>query len=400
MNNSSQENLFQAVPHRNNNDIEEFQYLGPRYRLNNVPRPCFYMLRLLGVWQPPGANIVLRIYTKLIWLVWALIIGAILIQMYLHDHKFTVGLTLNNIGTVVDFCCPLIFLRYYFAKGNFERLVSHVYEINDMEGHRNVRNARFLYTGISLFMWCCSTTFFTYHWIPFWEHKKWKYVVYIIVILFTMGWWSTWFSLYGFVCHVHRNQILLYRKHMISTLTVDKHDSQLENVVADQSYGDTEKKTIGHLLFEFNDLQNWLDRTQKDFTFIISVAVAYHILDMFVFSLAYFTKEFGPHYPIFDFCGTIIYDLISILIKLYPAAVVCQAVHKTVRAAGDLCVLGPSKKIPYARFEFYQHLCYREQDMGLRILGVKITQQLMVGTFVTIGTALMGFFRLIVSDSP
>jgi len=96
MNNSSQENLFQAVPHRNNNDIEEFQYLGPRYRLNNVPRPCFYMLRLLGVWQPPGANIVLRIYTKLIWLVWALIIGAILIQMYLHDHKFTVGLTLTE----------------------------------------------------------------------------------------------------------------------------------------------------------------------------------------------------------------------------------------------------------------------------------------------------------------
>ena len=37
--------------------------------------------------------------------------------------------------------------------------------------------------------------------------------------------------------------------------------------------------------------------------------------------------------------------------------------------------------------------------MGLRILGVKITLQLMIGVFVTVGTALMGFLRLILSDT-
>ena len=361
----------------------------PKYKPSEVPRPCFYMLRLLGVWQPAGCNILFRLYTKLIWLVWLSIIVLIFLQMYLlHNDKFNVALTLNNFGTVVDFCCPLIFLRYYFAYGNFEKMVSHVYEISDFTGHRRMRKFRYAYTSISLFMWFCSVTFFTNHWIPFWD-KKWKWAVYICVLLYTMGWWSVWFSLYGFVCHIHRSQIQVYQKHMVDTLTQDINEGPASE--ADPH------KPIGHLLFEFNDIQNWLGRTQRDFSFIISIAVAYHILDIFVFSFAFFTNQFVSGYPIWEFCGTVVYDLISILIKLYPAAVVCQSLHQLVNAAGDMCVIGSSKKVPYDRIKFYQHLWYREQDMGFCILGVKITIKIMVGVFITCGTIMTGFLRLILS---
>ena len=361
----------------------------PKYRPSEVPRPCFYILRLLGVWQPPDTNIILRLYTKLIWLVWVAIIVLIFLQMYLHNDKFSVALTLNNFGTVVDFCCPLIFLRYYFAYGNFERMVSHVYEISDSTEHQRLRKFRYTYTCISLFMWICAFVFFTNHWIPFWD-QKWKWIAYIFVLIYTMGWWSVWFSLYGFVCHVHRSQIQIYEKHMIETLIQDTKDDSNEA---------ESRKPIGHLLFEFNDLQNWLSRTQRDFSFIISIAVAYHIMDIFVFSFAFFTKQFGDGYPIYEFCGTVLYDLISILIKLYPAAVVCQSLHRTVNTAGDMCLVGSSKKVPYARFEFYQHLWYREQDMGFRILGVKITVRVMIAVFISCGTVFTGFLRLLVSES-
>ena len=343
------------------------------------------MLRLLGVWQPAGCNILFRLYTKLIWLVWLSIIVLILLQTYLHNRKVTLPIILNNIGTVANFCSPFIFLRYYFAYGNFERMLSHLYEVSDIIGYRRMRKFRYVYTFISLFMWFCSVAFFTNHWIPFWD-RKWKWAVYICVLLYTMGWWSVWFSLYGFVCHVHCSQIQVYQKHMVDTLSKSQDFDNLE-----------ENKSIAHLLFGFSDLQSWLQITQSDFSIIISAAVGYHIADIFVFTLAFFTNQFLNGYPIWNFLGAILFDLISILIKLYPAAVVCQSLRQLVSAAGDMCVIGSSKKVPYDRIKFYQHLWYREQDMGFCILGVKITIKIMVGVFITCGTIMTGFLRLILS---
>ena len=367
-------------------NIKDFEY-EPKYRPSEVPRPCFYMLRMLGVWQPPNANVFFHLYTKLIWLVWLSIIVLIFLQNYLHNKKITIAIILNDIGTVANFCCPFVFLRYYFAFGNYERMVSHVYEISSSTEHQRLRKFRYIYTCISLFMWICAFVFFTNHWIPFWD-QKWKWTAYIFVLVYTMGWWSVWFSLYGFVCHVHHSQILIYEKQIISTLCALENSNNLE-----------EDKPIARLLFGFSDLQTWLQITQSDFSFIISAAVGYHIADIFVFSFAFFKNQFVDGYPIWDFLGAVLFDLISILIKLYPAAVVCQSLHRTVNTAGDMCLVGSSKKVPYARFEFYQHLWYREQDMGFRILGVKITVRVMIAVFISCGTVFTGFLRLLVSES-
>ena len=45
------------------------------------------------------------------------------------------------------------------------------------------------------------------------------------------------------------------------------------------------------------------------------------------------------NYPLWQYTGTISFDTLSILIKLYPATVVCQALHDTVVSAGDLAGL-------------------------------------------------------------
>ena len=164
-------------------NIKDFEY-EPKYRPSEVPRPCFYMLRMLGVWQPPNANLFLLLYTKLIWLVWLSIIVLIFLQNYLHNKKITIAIILNDIGTVANFCCPFVFLRYYFAFGNYERMVSHVYEISNSTEHQRLRKFRYIYTCISLFMWICAFVFFTNHWIPFWD-QKWKWIAYIFVLVYT-----------------------------------------------------------------------------------------------------------------------------------------------------------------------------------------------------------------------
>ena len=381
--------MYQKLCHHasssiNNEGSSEIMSLIPeRLPFSDAPRPCYYMLRLLGMWQPKNSGFFMRTYNYFTWVLWLVFVVAIFMLSYIHD-KFSAGEVLNSIGSILDFCCPLLFLRYYFYYGNFEQLLSHVYPQSNEERWKETKTFRYVYSCISLTMWVAMTIFFVFHWLPFFS-KTWQCIVYTVLLAFTMGWWATWLSLYGYVCHVHRNQIFIYKSYM------EKKLSSSPQQVDDE----LERKHAGHLLLEFNELQLWLDQTQKHFSNIISFAVAYHILDIFVFTYAYWHGSFGEHYPIWQYAGTITYDTLSILIKLYPAALVSQALHNTVISAGDHCYPDDFPDvIPYHRFNFFQHLFLREQDMGFRILGVKITLKLTVAIFVTVATATLTFIRL------
>jgi len=96
----------------------------------------------------------------------------------------------------------------------------------------------------------------------------------VTAVVYISGWWSTWLSLYGFVRLVHSLQIDTVVEEMKSreckpTTTLQKHFQS----------------------------QTSLERSQRDFNLIISLALAYHALDLIIFSFAYFSSEMNCYCP-------------------------------------------------------------------------------------------------------
>ena len=106
------------------------------------------------------------------------------------------------------------------------------------------------------------------------------------------------------------------------------------------------------------------------------------MIDIIVFSMAYWHADFSKDYSLWQYAGGLTFDLSSIAIKLGPTAVVSVAVHQMTRRAGKECYADlVSQEMPGKRMLFYQHLSLRERDFGLKVLGVKITVRIAVGIF-------------------
>jgi len=152
-------NLSSEDTHRQNESRTHNQF--------DVPRPCYYLLRFLGIWQPKDCCFIWKLYLYFTWLILFGSITFIFSLTWIHSHTFPLYEVLNSIGTVVDFCCPFLFFKYYFWTGNYERLMGHVYENIDAEGTKKLRLYRYVYTVISLLVWSLMVAFFTQHWLPF-----------------------------------------------------------------------------------------------------------------------------------------------------------------------------------------------------------------------------------------
>ncbi|XP_078342094.1 uncharacterized protein LOC144627942 [Oculina patagonica] len=217
-----------------------------------------------------------------------------------------------------------------------------------------------------------------YAWFPFFT-KWWHYAVYIPAIVYIAGWWGTWLSIYGFVCNVHSLQI--------------------DTVIEEMKSRECKPTTILQKHFQ---LQSSLERTQKDFNVIISLAIAYHVLDFVVFSFAYFTSAFGntSDYPIWQYVGAVLFYLISVIFKLYPPAIVAAASHRMVIQASKRCQLHLTPlatELPLEDMQLFQYMAWRESDMGLKILGIRITIQLTMKILITISTAAISFVAFVMT---
>ena len=277
---------------------------------------------------------------------------------------------------------PFIFIKYYFRYGSYDALVLSVLQ-SSFEHRSKVQVLSRCYSVFSLTAWILAAMFFYLHWLPFFD-KFWHYALYGMTVFYTTGWWAMWLSIYGFVCHMHALQARILIEKMQELF-------QYSNRSCEQ-----ERKRVGALLGMYNELNRWIERTQGEFGKIVSFAMAYHTIDAIVFSVAYWDQDFGGDYSLLQYIGGMSFDLASIAIKLYPAAVVSAALHSITRRAGSECY--PHYHyvyMPAERFQFYEHLSIREQTVGLRILGVKITVRIAVGIFVTIVTGLATFLRFV-----
>ena len=342
-------------------------------------RPCYYLLQLLGMWKPDVHNdsqvkeILYKIYCVLIRFVWLTSLVAVMSLDFIHygfKQKVHFADLMNSVPTCLNLLCPFVFTQIYLKRGQFTQLVLNVQNLSVQYRVRLRRRAQF-YTWLSIILWLLSATFFMFHWTPFFS-SIWHYVVYTIVIVYTTGWWAVWLSIYAFVCHVHSLQI----------------DALIDNIHS------KEARPV-EVLYKQQQLQKSLDRTQQDFNFIISFAISYHALDIIIFSFAYFDYAFGKHYELWQYAGGVVFDLVTILIKLFPPAVVAAAVHRSVTEAARRCDVTPlMETMPEEDMSLFQYMVSCEHDMGLKILGIRITVELVgtiLMTLVTVGVSFVAF---------
>eukprot|EP00794_Sanderia_malayensis_P011031 gene11031-12195_t len=358
-----------------------------------LPRPSYYFLRILGAWQPKNCHPIFHVYSVISFGILILSMLSILGLECVHRQGFLtpggqqwkLGSILNSVFTLLNLTCPFIFIKYYFRHGSYDQLLVSVFQ-SSFEHRGRVRFLSRVYSCISLILWLLGVAFFYAHWLPFFS-QIWHYVLYAVVLFYSTGWWATWLSIYGFVCHVHSIQGQIFIEHMQSCF-------QMSNRTRNE-----ERKRVGLLLGAYNDFSRWIERTQSEFGKIVSFAITYHVVDIIVFTVAYLDKDFGSSdvYPFYQYIGGVGFDLTSIAIKLYPAAIVSMAIHRITQRSGSECYVHYTNvEMPEERFQLYQHLNIREQDIGLRILGVKISVRIAVGIFVTIVTALGTFLRFVI----
>ena len=343
-------------------------------------RPCYYILPILGMWKPNDGKFefLWSIYRIFVFIVWLACLTAIMCLDFVHygfeKNKIHSREIMNSVCSCLVYLCPFVFTTYYLSKGQFAELIFSVQNVSQ-EWYQKISRIAKAYTFISLCLWGLCTAFNIVHWYPFFS-KTWHYVAYTVVIVFIAGWWSTWLSIYGFVCHAHSLQI--------DTVVEEMKSRQLPRP---------------SILYKHSLILSSLERTQKDFGVIISLALAYHAVDLIVFSFAYFNGAFGKHYPIWQYIGTVIYDLVSIIVKLYPPAVVAAAAHRMVMQACKRCqaqVTPTSTDLPTEDMQVFQYLSWCEKDMGLKILGIRITVELAMKIFVAILTALASFVAFVI----
>ncbi|XP_028413726.1 uncharacterized protein LOC114536579 [Dendronephthya gigantea] len=350
-------------------------------------RPCYYLLQALGMWLPrdrrhhDGARLgktVREIYYVLIHLLFAVSLAAVMLLDFIH-YGFTfspkgvhIADLMNSVPTCLNLLCPYVFTRLYFSRGQYTELVLSIQNQSTHYASKLRAKAR-LYTLISVTAWCLSAAFFIFHWKPFFS-RPWHYVLYIVVIIYTTGWWAVWLSIYAFVCYAHSLQI-----HSLVECMRSEQTSPVQ------------------VLYMHQQLRNSIDRTQRDFNFIISFAISYHALDIIIFSFAYYDDAFGRHYALWQYAGGVIFDLGTILVKLFPPAVLAAAVHRSLTAGARRCEVTPgSERLPKENLLLFQYMVSCERDMGLKILGIRITVEIVGTILMTIVTAAVSFVAFVI----
>ena len=356
--------------------------LNERTPSSDIIRPCYYILQLLGMWKPRNTRygFVWEMYSAFVRLLWLGALVGIMSLDFVH-YGFKVNKIhgveiLNSVPTCLNLLCPFVFTVNYFQRGRFEELVAHVQNISPVY-HERVRKLARIYTAISVTLWILGSTFFIFHWIPFFR-DRWNYVAYITIIVYTTGWWAVWLSIYGYVCQVH-------------TLQIDEVVQCIR----------TRENKPGMVLFKHQQLQNMLEKTQSDFNVIISFALVYHSVDIIIFSFAYFDVAFGNRYKLWQYVGAVLFDLISIVIKLFPPALVSAYGRHIVTQASKRCgaqVTPQCTQLPMEELRLFQYIACCEEDMGLKILGICITVELAGTIMMTIATAAVSFVAFVVPD--
>ena len=152
----------------------------------NISRPCYYILRLIGLWQPANACYLFQFYHCAAWLLW---LGTIIANIMLsyRGNGFRWGIFVNSLTSSLNVGCPFVFCRLYFYYGNYDQLILYITNIGRSTCDKVKLYSR-IYTCISILLWILGGLFFYFHWIPLFRGFRWTllcYILYGIVVFLT-----------------------------------------------------------------------------------------------------------------------------------------------------------------------------------------------------------------------
>ena len=331
----------------------------------DILRPCYYILLLLGLWVPANASCFWKVYHYFV--VRVLWIGTVIANVMLcfKGSTFHWRMFLNSLTTSATLGFPFWFCWIHLRNGKYDQLVLYITNIRKTTRDK-VRRYSKTYTCVSIALWILGGVFFYFHWIPLFPELNrillYYYIFYGAVVFLSTGWWACWLALYGFVCHLHKHQIDHYCQDLNYMFGYSKHSMDIET------------STVAILLDKFHDIRLWLDQTHKIFRFIISISIISHFVDLFIFTVVYWTHDFGDDYGTWHYIGGIAFDILSMLANLFPAAMVEQALHNIVFYAGEHCDPSPYPfhvpkeklsadlfHLPKQRFAFYRYVVYEKK---------------------------------------
>ena len=352
-----------------------------------LPRPCYYLQRLFGLWHPLRSPKILLFHKIFAGLLMA---SSCLCVLYLDKIRNNRWISIrpleitNSCCTIIDFICPFAFTVYYFKKGQYDNFISKLVE--NQEDRHWLKFYSKVYSALSVLLWISILCFlfFFYHWKPF-LNKTWHWPVYTVTTVYITGCWAIWLSVYGYVCEAHCVEIKRF-----ATNVKETYQSSNRTVTA-------ERQCLNDLLEKRFELQDSLERTQSDFNTMISLAVAYHVFDVIVFSCAYWHDDFGPSYPVYQYLGTLTFDMLSILIKVFPASKVAKEAQQVTCQIAMQCSPGDGNhEFPKGRLDYFHYAAICNQDLGFRILGIHITVNIAFAVIVTVVTATVSFTGAII----
>ena len=306
--------------------------------------------------------------------------------LYLDRYRLNAIEIANSIMTVADFLTPFIFSVYYFRKGQFDILIQSIIQQEDDE--KKLKFWSRIFSLVSVVLWLLCFLYFVFCWVPL-DSNLCHVVLYVLTALYVSGIWAAWLSLYGYVCAAHCIQIWRFAE---QTKLAFQHSDQSEN---------DERSHVQSSLLKYRELENSLERTQNDLDIMISTAVAIHVLDIIIFTCTYWNRHFHEHVtsaPIWLYFGTLIFDLISVFIKLYSAGKIAHVADKAAALIGKQCI--PSSEldgeIPILRFQLFDYVFKCRHNLSLHILGIQISMNIALTVIVTVVTATVSFMSAII----
>ena len=345
--------------------------------------PCFSGLRLLAVWQANNAHWTLKIYNCFGYVLF-LATTISLIYLLVTTQKETWSLALNTLSTLSVMGIPFLYLKWYQHCGNYEEMMTNI-KVNNRKRYYYCKYISSCYTVAAFLLWIFGSSTNILVFLNLLNHNFWFYIVYITIILYAMGWWACWLTIYGFICHIHITEITQCRKDI----------TQMSSMNA---------LPFADILNKCKTLKMNLSESQKLFHIVISLAVFLHLIDIAVYTVSYFEGDFKKtvgvfKYPVVCFILGITVDVLSISMKLLPAAKVSSALHDLTLAVSDLCVPTTSGVFNEKLFMLYQYIYIAEQDMGYKIMGVKISMRLTASLFIAFISLLGSLFKFLLPSS-
>jgi len=346
-------------------------------------RPCHNVLRIFAIWQPRNANRPMKLYNVFGYLLNLALMGSVVYLLIVSPDGESGENFWSKWGNSVTTWCtlgfPFFYIKYFYHKVNYDLTMARMKDQNIELFIKCMKVAKLYYLAW-FFIFLVASTQILLAMTSIYNHEiDLPVIVLYLAFVYGTGCWSCWLVTYCFECHVNYLEIRYFQTTLLRLVEEDNSN----------------KINLDRCLATFRILKRKLDMSRDNLHILLSVAITLRLVDMMIYSIAFFSNNFPTSHTIWIYLFTISVTSLAIFIKLFPAALISSELSTLVEAVGDLCLPKPDKKADRDAIVLHQYLNTCTQSMGYRILSVRITMQLATTILISFTSLLLTFIKLL-----